>query len=146
MNRRLGSEKTNLVVVNDKAVIIKEDPLFVFDTPPGYEIATTVDSAVLWKEGRPKPVGDTDAQSDLSVWVRKADIDGSQFVSANPKLVKSLSVGGYRAKYYKIIDESAGNPYLTVIDIKDGRWIYIESAEQKLLDQVLATFTIKNSK
>jgi hypothetical protein len=75
MNRRLGSEKTNLVVVNDKAVIIKEDPLFVFDTPPGYEIATTVDSAVLWKEGRPKPVGDTDAQSDLSVWVRKADID-----------------------------------------------------------------------
>jgi hypothetical protein len=55
-------------------------------------------------------------------------------------------LNGYRAKYYKIIDESAGNPYLTVIDIKDGRWIYIESAEQKLLDQVLATFTIKNSK
>lgn len=146
MSKKAEVEKMNVKSVEESNSVAKEERLFNFVTPAGYEVTIGDNTASVWKEGRPKPNGDTDVQSDLSVWVNKTDIGGSQFASTNPKLIRPLVVSGYNAKYYKITDELAGNPYLVVVNLNDGRWIYIESAEQKLLDEVLITFNVKNSK
>jgi hypothetical protein len=133
-------------IIENSPIAISSVPLFAFETPAGYEGQIENNNALLWKEGRPKPLGDSDAQADLSVWVHKTNIADSQFASAKPTLLRSFMVNGFGAGYYKLSDEQAGNPYLVVIDMKDGSWIYIETVEQKLLDEVLATFKVKNSK
>lgn len=129
------TQENNSSVTSDKKA-----PLFTFETPAGYEGKIENNSSSLWKEGRAKPTGDSDAQPDLVASVGSSDISGSLFSRLNPVVLRSLMVSGYDAKYYKLTDDF-GDSYAVIVDAK-GQWIYIESIDQNLLDKVLATFKI----
>ncbi len=129
----------------DSLSIQENEPVFNFDIPVGYETTTWDGTVSVWKKGRPKPSGDTDARSDLFAYINKWGVSKLQFASTPPKLLRSFTVSEHKANYYRFADEQAGNPYLVVIDL-NGPVIEIESADKKLLDEVLSTFKITDDK
>ncbi len=144
MNESRSIRASNLKSAKDSLVIQQDEPIFTFDIPAGYETTTWDGTVLLWKKGRSKPGQDADAHADLSAYVNRTGQSTLQLTSSNPKLLRSFSVNGHAASYYKLADEQAGNPYLVIIDL-NGPLIEIESADQKLLDDVLKTFKVDNN-
>lgn len=144
MNESRNIRTAVLKSAKDSLVIQQDEPIFTFDIPAGYETTTWDGTVLVWKKGRAKPSQDADAHADLFAYVNRTGMSQLQLASTVPKLLRSFTVSGYSASYYKLADEQAGNPYLVRIDL-NGAWIEIESAEQKLLDDVLTTFKIDNN-